>query len=127
MPLPVSPRPLVLPLHDHLTVVRRDFPALRRVELDLCCDDAVILTVESFSPESEDMESLYADALQLLAASLLSLAFETLWVGHNTVERSGALAVFLRDEVMLQFIDTVRECATGTEGPMDAVNGTDWT
>jgi hypothetical protein len=91
-------------------VVRRDFPALRRVELDLCCDDAVILTVESFSPESEDMEALYADALQLLAASLLSLAFETLWVGHNTVERSG----------------TVRECATGTEGPMDAVNGTDW-
>lgn len=122
-------RPFDLPINDHLSVVRRDLPRVGRVELDLCAGDTVLLTVDAQDTQETDMEKLYDEALQLLASSVLSLAYQILWSGSSLVERNGALSVFLRDEVPLQFIETLRECVLRTatadmEGT--AVNGQDW-
>ena len=121
-------KPFDLPINDHLSVVRRDLPRVHRVELDLVIGDTVVLTVDAQDGEASP-EALYEDALQLLASSVLSLAYQILWSGSALGERNGSLAVFLRDEVPLQFLETVRECTVLTavsDAAMDAVNGEDW-
>jgi hypothetical protein len=121
-------KPFDLPINDHLSVVRRDLPRVHRVELDLVIGDTVVLTVDAQDAEAS-LEALYEEALQLLASSVLSLAYQIVWSGSPLGERNGSLAVFLRDEVPLQFLETVRACAVLTavsDAALHAVNGEDW-
>lgn len=121
-------QPFFLPINDHLSVVRRDLPRVHRVELDLMIDDVVVLTVDAQDADAT-LDALYEEALQILASSVLSLAYQILWSGSPLGERNGSLAVFLRDEVPLQFLETVRECTVLTavsDAALHAVNGQDW-